>query len=64
MSHEHGNRQVAKLVTTKPSEKLDSEVEALTLQERLKRFNPARHGGELMAVLPIGTERIQTKKSM
>jgi hypothetical protein len=64
MSHEHGNRQAAKLVTTKPSEKLDSEVAALTLQERLERFDPARHGGELMAVLPIGTEKIQTTESM
>lgn len=58
MSHEHGNRQAAKLVTTKPSEKLDSEVEALTLQERLERFNTARHGGELMAVLVNNSQKI------
>ena len=30
---------------------------ALSLAERLKRFDPARHGGETMAVVPIGAER-------
>lgn len=30
---------------------------AVSLEERLKRFDPARHGGEAMAVTPIGAER-------
>ena len=30
---------------------------AVSLEERLKRFDPARHGGEAMAVTLIGTER-------
>ena len=30
---------------------------ALSLEERLKRFDPARHGGEVMAVAPVGAER-------
>ena len=29
----------------------------LSLAERLKRFDPIRHGGEAMAVAPIGAER-------
>lgn len=29
----------------------------LSLEERLKRFDPARHGGEAMAVAPVGAER-------
>ena len=28
----------------------------LTLEERLARFDPARHGGEAMAVQPVGKE--------
>ncbi len=30
---------------------------ALSLAERLQRFDPARHGGEAMAVVPVGAER-------
>lgn len=30
---------------------------ALTLEQRLARFDPARHGGEVMAVTPVGAER-------
>ena len=29
----------------------------LSLQERLQRFDPARHGGEAMASAPVGAER-------
>lgn len=29
----------------------------LTLEERLARFDPARHGGEVMASTKIGAER-------
>jgi antitoxin MazE len=29
----------------------------LSLEERLKRFDPARHGGEAMATAPVGAER-------
>jgi antitoxin MazE len=29
----------------------------VSLEERLKRFDPARHGGEAMAVAPMGAER-------
>ncbi len=29
----------------------------LTLEERLRRFDPARHGGEVMAAVPVGAER-------
>lgn len=29
---------------------------ALTLEERLQRFDPARHGGEVMAARPVGAE--------
>ena len=31
--------------------------EPLTLEQRLARFDPARHGGEFMATLPLGAER-------
>lgn len=31
-------------------------VAALTLAERLNRFDPARHGGESMAASPVGAE--------
>ena len=30
---------------------------AVSLEERLKRFDSARHGGEAMAVTPLGAER-------
>lgn len=33
------------------------EDDALTLEQRLARFDPARHGGEVMAVEPVGAER-------
>lgn len=29
----------------------------LTLEDRLKRFDPALHGGEVMASNPVGSER-------
>ena len=29
----------------------------LTLEQRLARFDPAKHGGEVMAVEPLGTEK-------
>jgi antitoxin MazE len=29
----------------------------LTLEQRLARFDPARHGGEVMAVEPLGAEK-------
>jgi antitoxin MazE len=29
---------------------------SLTLEERLARFDPARHGGEVMATEPLGAE--------
>ena len=29
----------------------------LTLEQRLARFDPVRHGGEVMASKPLGTER-------
>ncbi len=29
----------------------------LTLEQRLARFDPARHGGEVMAAAPVGAER-------
>jgi antitoxin MazE len=31
--------------------------DALTLEERLARFDPIRHGGEAMAVHPVGAEK-------
>lgn len=30
---------------------------ALTLEQRLALFDPARHGGEAMAVAPLGAEK-------
>ncbi len=30
---------------------------ATSLRERLARFDPKRHGGELLAAPPVGTER-------
>ncbi len=30
---------------------------ALTLEQRLARYDPARHGGEAMATTPVGVER-------
>jgi antitoxin MazE len=30
---------------------------ALSLEDRLKRFDPARHGGESMAATPLGAEK-------
>lgn len=32
-------------------------VAALSLEDRLKRFDPVRHGGEAMATAPIGAEK-------
>lgn len=29
----------------------------LSLEERLQRFDPERHGGEAMATAPVGSER-------
>ena len=29
----------------------------LTLEQRLARFDPARHGGEALAACPVGAER-------
>lgn len=29
----------------------------MSLQERLRRFDPARHGAEAMAVSPVGVEK-------
>jgi antitoxin MazE len=29
----------------------------LTLEQRLARFDPAKHGGEVMAVEPLGSEK-------
>lgn len=34
-----------------------TESEALTLEERLARFDPERHGGEAMATVPVGMEK-------
>lgn len=31
--------------------------ESLTLEQRLARFDPARHGGEAMATEPLGAEK-------
>ena len=31
--------------------------DVLTLEERLKRFDPQRHGGEVMGVTPVGAEK-------
>ena len=33
------------------------QVGALSLEERLRRFDPARHGSEAMAVASLGAER-------
>jgi antitoxin MazE len=33
------------------------QASALSLEERLKRFDAARHGGEVMAVAAVGAER-------
>ena len=30
---------------------------ALSLEDRLKRFDPVRHGGEVMAANPVGAEK-------
>ncbi|MFM1909092.1 MAG: hypothetical protein RLZZ591_2769 [Pseudomonadota bacterium] len=32
-------------------------VAELSLEDRLKRFNPERHGGEVMAAAPVGVEK-------
>jgi antitoxin MazE len=32
------------------------ENQALTLEQRLALFDPARHGGEAMVVAPLGAE--------
>ncbi len=32
-------------------------TETPSLEDRLKRFDPARHGGEVMAVAPVGAEK-------
>lgn len=29
----------------------------MSLEERLKRYDPARHGGEVMPLVPVGAER-------
>ncbi len=35
----------------------DREDAELTLDQRLARFDPVRHGCEVMQVLPVGAER-------
>ncbi len=30
---------------------------AMSLEDRLRRFDPARHGGEAMAAAPLGAEK-------
>ncbi|MEN9474843.1 MAG: multidrug transporter MatE [Pseudomonadota bacterium] len=32
-------------------------VAELSLEDRLKRFDPARHSGEVMATTPLGAEK-------
>ena len=32
-------------------------VAELSVEDRLKRFDPARHGGEVMATTPLGAEK-------
>ena len=46
VSVEDGRVVIAPLTGTMP-----------TLEDRLARFDPARHGGEAMAIEAIGTER-------
>ena len=33
------------------------EIEQLTLEQRLARFDPVRHGGEAMPTTPVGAEQ-------
>ena len=56
-AHLHADQQVR--VTVEAGRVIIEPLPAapMTLEERLSRFDPARHGGEVMAVAPVGAER-------
>jgi antitoxin component of MazEF toxin-antitoxin module len=44
-------------VIIEPPSLSESQAGSLSLEDRLKRFDATRHGGEAMVVTPIGAER-------
>ncbi|MDQ5946973.1 MAG: antitoxin MazE [Pseudomonadota bacterium] len=56
-AHFHADQQV--LVSAEAGRVIISSVDdaPLTLEQRLSRFDPARHGGEAMAGTLLGAER-------
>lgn len=56
-AHFHADQQV--LVSAEAGRVVISSVgdAQLTLEQRLARFDPARHGGEVLASTPLGSER-------
>lgn len=56
-AHLHADQQVRVLVEDGRVVIEPVVTAALSLEDRIKRFDPARHGGEFMATSPVGAER-------
>jgi antitoxin MazE len=56
-AHLHAEQQVRMVVEAGRVVIEPLPAAALSLEERLERYDPARHGGESMAVAPVGVER-------
>jgi len=56
-AHLHANQRVR--VVVEEGRVVISPIEdaPLTLEQRLSRFDPARHGGEIMVTAPVGAEK-------
>ncbi len=56
-AHLHADQQVRVLVEDGRVVIEPVAAAALSLEDRLKRFDPVRHGGEVMAASLVGAER-------
>ena len=56
-AHLHANQRVRVVVEGGRVVIVPIEDSPLTLEQRLARFDPARHGGEVMATEPVGAEK-------
>ena len=56
-AHLHAEQMVRVTVSEDGITITPVENQALTLEQRLAQFDPARHGGEVMAAEPLGAEK-------
>ena len=56
-AHLHADQMVRVTVNDEGITITPLENQALTLEQRLALFDPARHGGEVMAAEPVGAEK-------